>query len=100
MPVRGSAFVGVRVPGAAAQNSHFAGGRPAWILLGALRIRLYRVVIVAPLPDVSVHVVKAPEIGPQLSDGMRRATGIHLAPGVNRQFSLGVSEAILRLIAR
>ncbi len=65
-----------------------------WILGGALRVVGRAVPVVAPLPDVTVHVVEAPAIGPLPADRLRLALRMRLEPGVLRQLAVGVAEAV------
>src|SRR5262249_7061776 len=71
VPIGGPALVGRGVPGAAAQDALFAGGGPARILLGAVLVISVAVPVIAPLPDVAVHIEKAPAIGGLLPDRLR-----------------------------
>src|SRR5262249_34191378 len=61
--VGGAALVRGAVPGAAAQHTHLTGGRAGRSALTALGVIVVAVPVIAPLPDVAVHVMQAPAVG-------------------------------------
>src|SRR5262249_34649389 len=60
--LRGAALVGGAVPGAAAQHAHLPSSRAARVVGRAVGVVRLAVPVVAPLPDVAVHVVQAPAV--------------------------------------
>jgi hypothetical protein len=69
-------------PRAAPNDSGLAGRRPAGVLLGRLLVVVHLVEIVAPLPDVTDHVVQSPWIGGLLAYGPRMPARVLIEPGV------------------
>src|SRR5207253_684524 len=95
MTVGRPALLGGAVPGAAAQDAHRAGGRTARVLRRTVLVVGCAVPVVAPLPDVAVHLVEAPAVGLLLAHRPGLALRMRLEPGVFRQLGLVVTEAIL-----
>src|SRR5262249_39089299 len=83
VPIARPALVGGRVPGAATEHAHLAGRRPARVLGRAFRVVALAVPVVAPLPNVAVHVVKAPVVGQLLTHRVRLALRVRLEPAVS-----------------
>src|SRR5262249_37496515 len=55
---------------------------------------VFSIPVLAPLPDVAVHVVQAPGVGPLQADRVGPAPGIGLGPGAGVQFGRVVAEAV------
>ena len=69
------------------------------VLGGAVLVIRLAIPVIAPLPDVAVHVVKAPVIGQLLTYRLRPVLRRRLEPGVTRQIPLVVGRAVLLIPA-
>src|SRR5205807_7570540 len=91
--IRSPAFFGRAIPGAAAQHSFCARGRPLRVVTRTFLVIAFAVVVVAHLPDVAVHIKEAPLVRQLLPDRLRFAPGVRFEPGILRQVRRGVTEA-------
>ena len=66
-----AALLAVAAPRAAAEHPAVACRGAFGVVAGQARV-VFLVEIVAPLPDIAVHVVEAPGVGPELPDGLGR----------------------------
>ena len=81
-------------PAATAQNSLFASRWPAGILAAAGRAVLLGVKIVAPFPNVAVHIAQAPRVRLFFTDRMRGLDRVVLVPGTLSQLTSVVADRI------
>src|SRR5262249_13160591 len=89
--VTGATILRAESPSAAAQHFVLAFARSTRILLRRFSVVVHFVKIIAPLPDIAGHIVKAPGIRLLLPHRPRMSTGILLEPGVVTQFSWTIS---------
>ena len=88
-------LLGGAVPRTAAQHAELGRGRTARVFSRTLLVVGFTVPVVTPLPDVAVHLEKAPAVGLLLSQMPRFALRICLEPGVSLQLGLVVTETVL-----
>src|SRR5215472_11577914 len=65
-----------------------------WIVQGTVRVILFMVPILCPLPDVAEHIIQSPGIRLELSYWVGLATCIGLIPGIVAQLAASVPKAI------
>ena len=79
------AALGAEFPCPAANHLVFAALRSSGILLRPFLIIIHFVIIVAPLPYVSMHIIQAPGIGPLFPYRLRFPAGVILKPCITAQ---------------
>ena len=86
VPVAGTAALGAKSPGPAANDLGVTGVRSAGVVLRGLLVIINFVEIVAPFPEITGDVEQTPSIGWLLAHSLGMAAGILFEPGVLAKF--------------
>src|SRR5262249_408084 len=77
-----------------AEHAHRAGDRAARVLRRTFRVVGFAIPVMAPLPDIAVHLAQSPTVEQLLTHRPGFASRMRLEPGIARQLGLGVAETI------